>query len=76
MKKVEHILFERSNLFKDFYEFSNVNSFLKENDENSDELKQYKIGYEMSNLSIINRPENEKGENENFNEFMKININT
>ena len=61
-------------MFKDFYEFSNVNSFLKENDENSDELKQYKIGYEMSNLSIINRPENEKGENENFNEFMKINI--
>ena len=72
----EHILFEKSHLFKDFYEFSNVNSFLKENDENSDELKQYKIGYEMSNLSIINRPENEKGENENFNEFMKININT
>ena len=72
----EHLLFEKSYLFKDFYEISNANSFLKENEENSDEPKDYKIGGDMNNLSIIKKLENEKGENDIFNEFIKININT
>ena len=72
----EHLLFEKSYLFKDLYEISNVNSFLKENEENSDDPKEYKISDDMNNLSIIKKLENEKGENEIFNEFMKININT
>ena len=72
----EHLLFEKSYLFKDLYEISNVNSFLKENEENSDEPKEYKIADDMNNLSIIKKLENEKGENDIFNEFMKININT
>jgi len=72
----EHLLLEKSYLFKDLYEISNVNSFLKENEENSDDPKEYKISDDMNNLSIIKKLENEKGENEIFNEFMKININT
>ncbi len=72
----EHLLFEKSYLFKDLYEISNVNSFLKENEENSDDPKEYKISDDMNNLSIIKKLENEKGENDIFNEFMKININT
>ena len=72
----EHLLLEKSYLFKDLYEISNVNSFLKVNEENSDEPKEYKIADDMNNLSIIKKLENEKGENEIFNEFMKININT
>ena len=72
----EHLLFEKSYLFKDLYEISNVNSFLKVNEENSDEPKEYKIADDMNNLSIIKKLENEKGENDIFNEFLKININT
>ena len=72
----EHLLLEKSYLFKDLYEISNVNSFLKENEDNSDEPKEYKINDDMNNLSIIKKLENEKVENDIFNEFMKININT
>lgn len=72
----EHILFEKSDLLKDVYEISNINSFMKENEEISDELKYYKISDEMNNLSIIKKSENEKGENEFFNELNKMNINT
>ena len=72
----EHLLCEKSHLFKDLYEISNVNSFLKENEDNSDEPKEYKINDDMNNLSIIKKLENEKVENDIFNEFMKININT
>ena len=72
----EHLLCEKSYLFKDLYEISNVNSFLKENEDNSDEPKEYKINDDMNNLSIIKKLENEKVENDIFNEFMKININT
>ena len=43
-------------MFKDLYEISNVNSFLKENEENSDEPKEYKIADDMNNLSIIKNP--------------------
>ena len=65
----EHLLCEKSYLFKDFYEISNVNSFLKENEENSDENKDYKMEESMNNLSIIKKLENEKGESDIFNEI-------
>ena len=71
----EHILFDKSYLFNDLYEYSNINSFLKENEENSSEQKEYKISDDMNNLSIIKKFEIEKGENNIFNEFIKINKN-
>ena len=71
----EHILFDKSYLFNDLYEYSNINSFLKENEENSSEQKEYKISDDMNNLSIIKKFEIEKGENDIFNEFIKINKN-
>ena len=69
----DNILCDKSNIFKDLYENSNKNSFFKENEENSYEPKEYKISDDMDNLSIIKKFEGEKGENDIFNEFMKIN---
>ena len=69
----DNILFDKSNIFKDIYENSNKNSFFKENEENSYEPQEYKISDDIDNLSIIKKFEGEKGENDIFNEFMKIN---
>ena len=69
----DNILCDKSYIFKDLYENSNKNSFFKENEENSYEPKEYKISDDMDNLSIIKKFEGEKGENDIFNEFMKIN---
>ena len=71
----EHYLYEKSSSFKDIYEISNVNSFFKENEENSNGIKEYKIIDDLNNLSLIKKPESDKVENEIFNEFIKIKSN-
>ena len=72
----EHYLYEKNCSFKDIYEISNINSFLKENEENSNGDKEYKIIDDINNLSLINKPESDKAENEIFNELIKLNSNT